>query len=234
MEKKTIVNAVALTIPAVDAFDAVLAEQSADIEKVADMLVSVERAESDVINTSAGIADLMYGVLISQGEPVGLGWYDVVRLSFGDAYKSAKGGAILDNSVNQAWSRVFKLVSDAYGLTKPKAEGADAERKAEQRAKQAELLAAYESLDVVELKDKAKALYNKAGDGDKAARKEADLVVKAIELRSKEENSKRKDSVKAMKKIISELLKQVDDLAVLSDIQVLLEGAVDDSTVDYL
>jgi hypothetical protein len=222
-------TAVASTIPAVDAFDAVLAEQSADIEKVADMLVSVERAESDVMNTSAGIADLMYGVLISQGEPVGLGWYDVVRLSFGDAYRSAKGGAILDNSVNQAWSRVFKLVSDAYGLTKPKAEGADAERKAEQRAKQAELLAAYESLDVVDLKDKAKALYNKAGDGDKAARKEADLIVKAIDIRNKEQSNKLKEESKALKVNITALLKQVTDVSVLGEVLDLLQGSVDDN-----
>ena len=221
--------AVASTIPAVDMFDAVMSEQSADITRVADMLVSVERAESDVINTSAGIADLMYGVLISQGEPVGLGWYDAVRLSFGDAYRSAKGGAILDNSVNQAWSRVFKLVSDGYGLTKPKAEGVDAERKAEQRAKQAELLAAYESLDVVDLKDKAKALYNKAGDGDKAARKEADLIVKAIDIRNKEQSNKLKEESKALKVNITALLKQVTDVSVLGEVLDLLQGSVDDN-----
>jgi hypothetical protein len=225
-------NAVVSTIPAVTAvgaFDAVVAEQSTDIVRVADMLVSVERAESDVMNTSAGIADLMYGVLISQGEPVGLGWYDAVRLSFGDAYRSVKGDAILDNSVNQAWARVFKLVSDSYGLTKPKAEGVDAERKAEQRAKKAELLAAYETLDVVELKDKAKALYNKAGDGDKKAKKEADLVVKAIELRTKEQSAKLKEESKALKVNITALLKQVTDISVLGEVLDLLQGSVDDA-----
>ena len=228
-------NAVVGTLSAVDAFDAVLAEQLVDIGRVADMLVSVERAESDVLNASAGIADLLYGVLISQGEPCSLGWYDAVRLAWGDAYRKAKGANVLDNTVNQGWSRSFKLVSDAYGLSKPKAETAGAEKKAEQRAKQEEKMAAYIDKPVQELKDKARALFDKAADGGKDApklRAEANLISKVIEKQASEANKAQAELVKELKASIKELLKEVSDTVVLAEVGSMLQGSVDDSQAE--
>ena len=228
-------NAVVGTLPAVEAFDAVLAEQLSDITRSADLLVNVERAETDVLNASAGIADLLYGVLISQGEPCSLGWYDAVRLSWGDAYRSAKGANVLDNTVNQGWSRSFKLVSDAYGLSKPKAETAGAEKKAEQRAKQEEKMAAYIDKPVQELKDKARALFDKAADGGKDApklRAEANLISKVIEKQASEANKAQADLVKELKASIKELLKEVSDSVVLAEVEAMLQGSVDDSQAE--
>jgi hypothetical protein len=216
-------------VPAVELFDAVIASQSELISSVASNVAELYRADSELESLGVRVADKLNEVLQSQGE-LSLGWYDAVRLSFGDAYKVVKVGSS-DEAVRKAWSRAFKLVTDYYNIEKPKAESSGAEKKAAQREKQAELLAAYESLDVVELKDKAKSLYNKAGDGDKQAKKEADLIVKAIDARSKAEQAERKDLLKDIKTKISATLKQVYDLDVLADVLVMLEGSVEDSDI---
>lgn len=216
-----------VVVPAVDAFDAVLAEQAESIQSVASNVAELYRADSEIESIGVRVADRLNDVLLSQGE-LTLGWFDAVRLGFGDAYRAVKVGSS-DEAVRKAWSRAFKLVTDYYNIEKPKAETSGAEKKAAQRAKQAELLAAYETLDVVELKDKAKSLFNKAGDGDKAARKEADLIVKAIEVRSKAEHTERKDMLKEVKGKITAALKQVSDLDVLTDVLVMLEGSIDDN-----
>lgn len=218
-----------VVLPAVDAFDAVLAEQAESIQSVASNVAELYRADSEIESIGVRVADRLNDVLLSQGE-LTLGWFDAVRLGFGDAYRAVKVGSS-DEAVRKAWSRAFKLVTDYYNIEKPKAETNGAEKKAQQRAKQAELLAAYETLDVVELKDKAKSLFNKAGDGDKAARKEADLIVKAIEARSKAEHTERKDMLKEVKGKITAALKQVSDLDVLTDVLVMLEGSVEDSEI---
>lgn len=226
--KSNVVVAVQSTIPAVDAFDAVIAEQSADIVKSAEMMVSVEKLEGDVVDKKAGISSLLYGVLISQGEPVTHAWHEVVRLQWGDAYRANKGGALTDTAIDTAWSRVYKLVSDAYGLTKPKAETKDAERKAKERA---ELLVAYEDFSIDELKAKAKDLINKSDNivTGKQAKQEANKVIKAIEARSRDQNAKMKAELKDVKKQIADTLKQVDDILVLHDVLEMLEGSVDDA-----
>ena len=96
MKNTKLENAVAGTLSNVDAFDAVIGEQLGDIAKSAEMLVSVERWESDTLSTTEGIASILYGVLVSQCENVQNGlpfnentdkvsfpWYEVVRLRWG-------------------------------------------------------------------------------------------------------------------------------------------------------
>jgi hypothetical protein len=114
-------------------------------------------------------------------------------------------------------------------VTKPTSTNSDAEKKAQQRAKQAELLAAFEDKSESELRSEAKSLYNKAGDGDKEAKKQADLIVKAIDTRAKSEAKEAKDSTKAIKAEITALLKKVNDLSVLDDVFTMLQGSVDDA-----
>lgn len=224
----------------VNQFVATLGEFKSEISQSADMLVSVEKLEGNIADTKAGLGSIVYGVLVSQapsvlagdvyaGEPVVLGWHDAVRLSFGDSYKSAKGGMLSDDAVNMAWSRVMKLLADDYGYVKPKAETKGAEAKAEKRAKQAELLAAYEAVPVADLKSQAKALYNKAGDGDKEAKKQADLIIKAIDLKSKSFDTELKASIKLVRSEIIALVKQVEDLSILNDVAEALASAVMDS-----
>lgn len=211
----------------VNQFVATLGGFSSEINQSAGMLVSVEKLEGDVADTKAGLSSILWGVLVSQGEPVLLGWHDAVRLSWGDAYRSARGGSLSDEAVNTAWFRVMKLLSDDYGYTKPKAETKGAEGKAQARAKQAELLAAYEAVPVADLKAKAKALYNQAGDGDKEAKKQADTIVKAIEAKTKAVEKASMSELKALRSEIVALVKQVTNVDVLADVASMLSDAVE-------
>lgn len=220
-------NAVISTIPAVDAFDAVIAEQADAIHTVASLTADLYRVDGELENAGVRVGDNLYDVLVSQGV-LTLGWFQAVQFAVADAYRIVKPG-VSDDAVRKAWSRAFKCVTDNYSIEKPKATTNEAERKATARAKEVELLAAYESLDVVELKDKVKDLYNKAGDGDKKAKKEADLIVKAIDIRSKAENEEFKAERKELKSRIAGALKKVDDIMVLEEVLGLLLGSVDDN-----
>jgi hypothetical protein len=212
---------------AVDVFAGVIAEQAGEMSVIASGVADMYKAEHEVESLGVRVADRLNGVLMSQGE-LTLGWYQAVSYGFGDAYKAVKVGSS-DEAVRKAWSRAFKLVTEYYNVTKPTSTNSDAEKKAQQRAKQAELLAAYEDKSESELRSEAKSLYNKAGDGDKEAKKQADLIVKAIDTRVKAEAKEAKDSTKAIKAEITALLKKVNDLSVLMDIQIMLEGSVDDA-----
>jgi hypothetical protein len=232
-----------VNVKPVNQFVAMLGGFNAEISKSADMLVSVERLEGDLTDTKAGLSSILFGVLVSQcesvlagdvyaGEPVSLGWHDAVRLSWLDAYGSAKGGVLNDKALNMAWSRVMKLLSDDFGYEKPKAVTKEAEAKAGKRAEEAQLLAAYEAVPVAELKDKAKALFNKAGDGGKQGKealKEAKLITKAIDKATSAETELLKVQLKAVRADIVALLKQVDDLYTLQEVRDLLQGSVYDT-----
>lgn len=212
---------------AVDSFDVVIAGQFEVINSVASNVAELYHADNAMESIGVRVADALNDVLMSQGE-LSLGWFDAVRFSFGDAYKVVKVGSS-DEAVRKAWSRAFKLVTEYYNVVKPTSTNSDAEKKAEQRAKQAELLSAFEDKSEAELRTEAKSLYNKAGDGNKEAKKQADLIVKAIDTRVKAEAKKAKESTKTIKAEITALLKKVNDLSVLTDVQVMLEGSVDDA-----
>ena len=220
-------------------FDAMMAEQLPDIDKAAEMMVSVEKWETDAETAQAGIASLLFGVLDSQGE-LTLAFYDVVRLAWGDKYRALKGlPADAQGAVDTAWSRSFGLVTKFYGVTKPKAETKGAEKKAEQRAKQEEKLAAYIDKPVDELRSQARELFNQSSetrDKKEASklRAEANLISKAIDKIQSAEVADTKEAVKAIKKLITAMLKHVDDLGVLGDVQVLLDDALDDDTREEL
>jgi hypothetical protein len=179
---------------AVDVFASVLAEQAGEMSVIASGVAEMYKAEHEVEALGVRVADNLNAVLMSQGE-LTLGWYQAVSYGFGDAYKVIKVGSS-DEAVRKAWSRAFKLVTEYYNVTKPTSTNSEAEKKAEQRAKQAELLAAYEDKSESELRSEAKSLYNKAGDGDKEAKKQADLIVKAIDTRVKAEAKEAKDATK--------------------------------------
>jgi hypothetical protein len=229
----------------VNQFVATLGEFKSELIKSADMLVSVEVSESDIDNKKAGIASILYGVLVSQsasvlageiyaGEPVVLGWHDAVRLSFGDCYKSARGGKISDDAVDKAWSRVMKLLSDDYAYVKPKAETKGAEAKSAKRAEEAEAVAALiAEVPVAELQDRAKWLYNKVpelrGGEAKEALAQAKLYTKAIDKATSAEADALKAKLKTMRADIVALVKQVDDAYVLGEVLEMLQGSVYDT-----
>lgn len=228
----------------VNQFVATLGEFSGEIAKSAGMMVSVETMEGDIANTKAGMISIMYGVLVSQcdsvlagdvyaGEPVVLGWHEAVRLSYGDCYRSAKGGTLSDDAVFKAWSRVMVGLSDDYAYVKPKAETKGAEGKAGKRAEEAEAIAALiASAPVAELQDRAKALFNKAGDGGKAGKEalaQAKLITKAIDKATSVEAELLKVQAKEAKDAIRALLKEVDDLYTLHEVRDLLQGSVYDT-----
>ena len=228
-------NAVVGSLPvaevsASDAMVAIIAEQLPELAKSAEMLITIDRQLDDVESGKSGIASIIRDVLLSQGV-LTFAWHEVVRLNWGDVYRARKGlptGKEGDNATNVAWHRVQKYTVDMFPeCAKPKAETNDAEKKAAQRAKQAELLAAYEDVPVADLKAQVKSLYNQAGDGNKEAKKEANKLEKVLTAKVNAETNAVKEEVKALKDSIKELLKKVDDVAVLDEVDGLLRDAVD-------
>jgi hypothetical protein len=215
----------------VNQFVELLSEFDADISSVASNVAELYRADSELESIGVRVADTLYSVLVSQGE-LKLGWFDAVRLNFGVAYKAVKTGAS-DEAVRKAWSRAFGLVSEAYTIEKPKAESSDAVTKSAKRAEESEKVAALiASAPVAELQDRAKALFNKAGDGGKAGKEalaEAKLVTKAIDKATSAEADRLKAQVKEVKDSIRDLLKRTDDFYVLAEVQELLLGSVNDT-----
>ena len=205
-------------------FDAMMAEQLPDIDKAAEMMVSVEKWETDAETAQAGIASLLFGVLDSQGE-LTLAFYDVVRLAWGDKYRALKGlPADAQGAVDTAWSRSFGLVTKLYGMTKPKAETKGAEKKAEQRAKQEEKLAAYIDKPVDELRTQARELFNQSSetrDSKEASklRAEANLISKAIDKIQNAELADAKEYMKETKKVLVQLIKDCDDIEILEQVR---------------
>ena len=245
MNKKTVLHSAVegvvgsvVDVPLVNQFDAVMALQLDDITKSAEMLVAIERWTDDIKSTSAGVAGLVYGVLISQGERdvVTYAWWDLVGIQWKAQYNIARGGGLADNALDVAWSRACALVFEEYGLTKPKAETADAKKKAEQREVKAkelkELVASYEAVPIDDIKSEIKALFNvvaDGGDAGKVAKIEADKLVKVVEQLTKSESEELKVEQKAVKDKIKELLKNVSDIYVLRDVMDMLQGAVYDT-----
>ena len=215
----------------VNQFVAMLGEYTDDITAVASSVAELYRADSEIESLGVRVADTLYPVLVSQGD-LTLGWFDAVRLSFGEAYRAVKTGAS-DEAVRKAWSRAFGLVTDLYSIEKPKAESTDAVTKSVKRAEESEKVAALiASAPVAELQDRAKALFNKAGDGGKAGKEalaEAKLVTKAIDKATSAEADRLKAQVKELKDSIRDLLKRTDDFSVLADVQELLLGSVNDT-----
>lgn len=240
-----VVPAVVSDVKPVNQFVATLGEFHDDIAKSAGMMVSVEKMEGDIADTKAGLISIMYGVLVSQcdsvlngdiyaGEPVGFGWHEAVRMSYGDCYRSAKGGTLSDDAVDKAWSRVMVGLSDDYAYVKPKAETKGAELKSAKRQQEAQAVAALiASAPVAELQDRAKSLYNKVpelkGKQAQEALKEAKLITKAIDKATSAETELLKEQVKQVKEAIRTALKEVDDLYVLQEVRDLLQGSVYDN-----
>lgn len=228
----------AVPVPVVDVFIKTLAEFDLELTRSADLLVSVEKLEGDVKDNKAGISRIVWGVLISQDEPVLLGWHDAVRLSWGAKYLFVSGGKLGATAVDTAWSRVMDLLKEAYGYAKPRAETKEAVAKTANRAKENELIAALiAGSSVPELQHKAKALFNKAGDGGKTGKEalqQAKLITKAIDKANSEEANEAKEQLKDIKSAIKELLKVVDDMYILEEARDLLQGSADDMEADAL
>jgi hypothetical protein len=241
MSKKTVLqNAVesALPVDAVSEFDAVIAEQLDDIVKSAGMLVHVEKWESDAESTQAGIGAILHDVLLSQGD-LALGWYDYVRVRFCDAYAVARGVAVSEEGLRKAWSRAFGLT----GLDKPKSQSTEATAKAEQRekakAKEAELLASVSGMSFEEVREQAKGLYEQAAEvalsdakASKAKSDEAKRLLAVAEKMVKAEAKAFKDEAKSLKASIRTALSKCNNVDVLGEVLMLLQGAFDDGADD--
>ena len=235
MSKKNLVVAVE---SAVNAFDAILAEQASDITKCADMLVSVEKWESDAESTQAGIGVILHDVLMSQGD-LALGWYDAVRLAFSDAYGVARGASVSDEAKRKAWSRAFGLTS----LEKPKAQSDAAIAKAEQRekskAEQEKLLASVSNMSYEEVREQAKGLYEQAAQvalndakASKAKSDEAKRLLAVADKMIKAEAKAVKDEAKNLKASIRDALSKCNNVHVLGEVLMMLQAVEFDDVSD--
>jgi len=217
----------------INEFDLMIDEQGSALESIAFRVSSMFRSDDDhkaeTENNENVVADELRGVLKSQGDVVTYAWFEAVRLAFGDEYRSIRSGAS-DDALKMAWSRAFKCVTTLYSdVEKPSSISASAVAKRDERAKKDEARQVqYADFDVVELQDKAKSLYNSAVT-DKKAKKQADEIVKVIELRTKVQRDELTANVKYYKTAIIAALKKVEDVDVLSAVLVELEGSVFDS-----
>ena len=230
---------IAPVVVPVDVFAESMAELKNDIRFIAQAVsdiyniestatLSIEAKQNQIASTLKDALESENGI----GEPVSFAFHEAVRLSFGDEYRVIKVG-VSDEAVRKAWSRAFQCCADIFDMKKPSSENAESIARKALRAKteQATMLQ-YEAVPVETLREKAKALFNKAGDGDKKAKVEAEKILRVVDVRTKVEREQLDSEVKALKKSIAESLKKVDDVSVLSDILVMLEGAVMDAEAD--
>jgi hypothetical protein len=217
----------------INEFDLMTDAQSSALEgialRVSSMFRSDDAHKAEIENNENVVADELRAVLKSQGDVITYGWFEAVRLAFGDEYRAVRTGAS-DDAIKMAWSRAFKCVTTLYSdVEKPSSISASAVAKRDERVKKDEARQVqYADFDVVELQDKAKSLYNSAVT-DKKAKKQADEIVKVIELRTKVQRDELTANVKHFKTQIALALKKVDDCSVLEEVLLMLEGAVFDA-----
>ena len=139
-----------------------------------------------------------------------------------------KGGFPADsNAPNMAWSRASKWLARDFNITKPTAETKDSEKKAKQRAKEKELLAAYNDVSIDELKEEAKQIADDAVE-DKEVKKELDKLVKVINAKKKAVEAENKDTIKELKDSIKAKLKDCIDVFVLENVLMAFSSDTED------
>ena len=242
MDKKTVVNeAVAGVVGQTDLmseFDLMVDAVMGDITKSVGLTFDVEKAVSDIERLESGIASCLWSALISQcdsvlagevyqGEPITFTWSEVVRQKWCDTYLATGGFPADSNAAIMAWSRNYKVLNKLYGYVKPTADTKESEKKAKQRAKEKELLAAYNDVSIDELKEQAKHIADDAVE-DKAVKKELDKLVKVINAKKKAVEAENKDTIKELKDSIKAKLKDCIDVFVLENVLMAFSSDTED------
>lgn len=135
------------------------------------------------------------------------------RLSFVNAYVRTKPTA-KGNSADQAFARFVRRLTEAFGITAPKATSDAAIAKREQRAKkEAELLAKHSDATPTLLKAQLQAAYKTLADQPTSAIAKAQTkeLEKVLKIKNKAENDEMRDELKSLRDQLRELAKACED-----------------------
>jgi hypothetical protein len=135
------------------------------------------------------------------------------RLSFVNAYVRTKPTA-KGNSADQAFSRFVRRLTEAFGITAPKATSDAAIAKREQRAKkEAELLAKHSDATPTLLKAQLQSAYKTLADQPTSAIAKAQTkeLEKVLKIKNKAENDELRDELKGLRDQLRELAKACED-----------------------
>lgn len=208
---------------AVQSVFALSAEQAEQVAMAAEMAVD---SEFDF----GKAADSIFSILKAVRDSGGLTFarWEAVRVPFVRAATTRardNKSAHPEEAATATWGRIVKRNAEMYGLTKPKSENADSERKrAEREAKRAEDLKRAEGKSSAELKSEVRALYGEASDESIAKAKALEKALKLVESAEadalKAQMKPLVDAAKAKHSAILELLKS--DTKRMGDYVVLL------------
>jgi len=136
------------------------------------------------------------------------------RLSFVNAYVRTKPTA-KGNSADQAFARFVRRLTDAFGITAPKATSEAAIAKREQRAKKdAELLAKHGDMTPTLLRSQLKAAYQTLADQPTSAIAKAQTkeLEKVLKIKTKDSDAQERHELKTLRDQLREAMKDCTDM----------------------
>jgi len=110
-------------------------------------------------------------------------------------------------AADTAWAEFAKLLDTLYGMTKPKSTTAAAEKKATEREqKKAELLAAYQTDDAHEVREKLQAAYQTAASDptNKVAQKAIKNLTAVLKAKTADDDKAKREELTELKKQVRE------------------------------
>jgi hypothetical protein len=135
------------------------------------------------------------------------------RLSFVNAYVRTKPTA-KGNSADQAFARFVRRLTEAFGITAPKATSEAAIAKREQRAKKDdELLAKHRQATPTLLKEQLKAAYQTLADQPTSAKLKAQTkeLEKVLKIKTKDSDAQAREELKGLRDQLRDLAKDCAD-----------------------
>lgn len=181
--------------------------------------------------------DAMAGVLgsLKSDGVLTFATYEVVRKRFESvaAVRARDNGAVdPEGAANDCFLRVAAFIKEYHGLTKPKAENADAKRMAEKReAEKAKALNLAAGKSASDLEAAKRALYSEASDESIAQAKALEKVIKVVQSVEKDAVATQMkpliDAANAGHKAIMEFMKAQNDPTLLGDYVVLLNRTLE-------
>ena len=135
------------------------------------------------------------------------------RLAFVNAYVRTKPTA-KGNSADQAFTRFTRRLTEAFGISAPKAQTDAAIAKRADRAKAEEkLLAKHSDATPTLLKAQLQAAYKTLGDQPTSAiaKAQAKELEKVLKIKNKAENDELRDELKGLRDQLREAMKACDD-----------------------
>ena len=150
------------------------------------------------------------------GETPTFAHWEMVRLDWVPAYQTAKKCNV--DAANAGWGRLAKRMNEAYGLDKPKAEGAASAKADKRESAKAEAVELVKKAGITE-KSTAKEILALAGKATGAVQK---ALTDAAILRNKETEKAVSKAKTARKTAMWKALKLCDDDKILDGISKLL------------